>query len=97
MGSAETSTTTRWIDLATDLWEAMERNAWEVREEQEVARLEKAELDRAEAEAAAVAKEQAEEAAHRQLAMFVIPLNSAPPPPEFVAQTGETDGEHPIM
>ena len=28
---------------------------------------------------------------------FVFPLNSAPPPSEFVAQTGEADGEHPTM
>nr|XP_020196273.1 uncharacterized protein LOC109782097 [Aegilops tauschii subsp. strangulata] len=84
----------------------MERNAREAHEEQEGARLEKAEANRAEAaalkklaeaEAAAAAKKQAEEAARRQSAMFVTPLNSAPPPPEFVAQTGEASGEHPIM
>ena len=103
MGSAETSTTTRWIDPAADLREATEQNA---REEQEAARLEKAEAEKAEAaalkklaeaEATDAAKKQAEEAARRQSAMFVTPLNSAPPPPEFVAQTGEAGGEHPIM
>ena len=51
----------------------------------------------AEAEAADAAKKQAEEAARRQSAVFVTPLNSAPPPPEFVAQTGEAGDEHPIM
>ena len=43
MGSAETSTTTRRIDPAADLWEGTERNAREAREEQEAARLKKAE------------------------------------------------------
>ena len=42
-------------------------------------------------------KRRVEEAAHRQSAVFVTPLNSAPPPPEFVAQTGEAGGEHPVM
>ena len=103
---AETSTTTRRIDPAADLREATERNAREAREEQEAARLEKAEAEKAEAaalkklaeaEAADAAKKQAEEAARRQSAVFVTPLNSAPPPPEFVAQTGEAGGEHPVM
>ena len=106
MGSAETSTTTRRVDPAADLREATERNAREAREEQEAARLEKAGADKAEAaalkklaeaEAATAAKEQAEEAARHQSVMFVTPLNSVPPPPEFVAQTGEAGGEHPIM
>ena len=51
----------------------------------------------AEAEAATAVKEQAKEAARRQSALFVIPLNSAPPPPEFVAPTGRAGDEHPIM
>nr|XP_040258691.1 uncharacterized protein LOC120975993 [Aegilops tauschii subsp. strangulata] len=75
VGSAETSATTRRIDPAADLREATERNAWEVREEQEAARLEKAEVERAEAaalkklaeaEAAIAAKKQAKEAARHQ-------------------------------
>ena len=106
MESAETSTTTRRIDPAADLREATKRNAREAREEQEAARLEKAEAEKAEAaslkklaeaEAADAAKKQAEEAARRQSAVFVTALNSAPPPPEFVAQTGEAGDEHPIM
>ena len=77
-----------------------------MREEQEVARLEKAEADNsevdtlkklAEAEAAVAAKERAEEAARRQSALFVVPLNSAPPPPEFVAPTGGVGDEYPAM
>ena len=51
----------------------------------------------AEAEAATAVKEQAEEAACRQSALFVIPLNSAPPPPEFVALTRGAGDEHPIV
>nr|XP_020151375.1 uncharacterized protein LOC109736572 [Aegilops tauschii subsp. strangulata] len=106
VGSAETSPTTRRINPAVDLREATEQNAWEARKEQEAARLEKAEAEKAEAaalkklaeaEAADAAKKQAEEAARRQSAIFVTPLNSAPPPPEFVAQTGEAGGEHPVM
>nr|XP_020180793.1 uncharacterized protein LOC109766440 [Aegilops tauschii subsp. strangulata] len=107
IGSAETSATTWRIDPAADLREATERNAREAREEQEAARLEKAEAEReeaaapkklAEAEAADFsAKKQAEEAARRQSAIFVTPLNSAPPPPEFVVQIGEAGGEHPVM
>nr|XP_020182865.1 actin cytoskeleton-regulatory complex protein PAN1-like [Aegilops tauschii subsp. strangulata] len=106
VGSAETSTTTRRIDPAANLREATERNAWEAREEQEAARLEKAKAERAEAaalkklaeaEEAAAAKKQAEEAARRQSAIFVTPLSSAPPPPEFVARTGGAGGEHPII
>nr|XP_020175683.1 uncharacterized protein LOC109761297 [Aegilops tauschii subsp. strangulata] len=106
VGSAETSTTTRRIDPAADLREARERNVQEAREEQEAARLEKAEAEKeeasalkklAEAEAADATKKQAEEAAHHQSAIFITPLNSAPPPPEFVAQTGEVGNEHPIM
>ena len=87
MGSAETSATTRWIDPAADLREATERNAQEKRNEEEAARLEKAEASAkkklAEAEAAVAAKWQAEEAVHHQSAVFVTPLNSTPPPPEF--------------
>ena len=99
MGSAETSTTTRRIDPAADLREATERNAWEACEEQEATRLEKAEAEKAEAAAlkklaeakvADAAKNQAEEAAHRQSAIFITALNSAPPPLEFVAQIGES-------
>ena len=106
MRSAETSTTTRRIDPAADLREARERNAREAREEAEAARLEKAEAEKAEAatlkklaevEAVDAVKKQAEEAAHRQSAIFITPLNSAPPPPEFMAQTGEAGDEHPIM
>nr|XP_040249665.1 actin cytoskeleton-regulatory complex protein PAN1-like [Aegilops tauschii subsp. strangulata] len=104
--SAETSTTTRRIDPATDLREATERNTREAREEQGAARLENAKAEKAEAaalnklaeaEAADAAKKQAEEAARRQSAIPVTPLSSVPPPPEFVAQTGEAGGEHPIM
>ena len=51
MGSAETSTTTRRIDLAADLREATERNAQVAREEWEAALLGKAEAVRAEAAA----------------------------------------------
>ena len=51
MGSAETSATTRRIDPAADLREAMERNAQEKRNEEEAARLEKVEADKAEASA----------------------------------------------
>src|SRR3954462_6904764 len=40
---------------------------------------------------------QAKEAAHRQSTVLVIPLNAAPPPPEFTAQSGEAGGEFPIM
>ena len=106
MGSAETSTTTRRIDPAADIREATERNTRAAREEHEAARLEKAEVEKAEAaalkklaeaEAADAVKKRAEEAARRQSAVFVTPLNSAPPPPEFVAQSGEAGGEHPVM
>ena len=51
MGSAETSTNTWRTDPAADLREATERNAREKREEEEAARLEKAEADRAAASA----------------------------------------------
>ena len=51
MGSAETSSTTRRIDPATDLREATERNAREKRDEDEAARLEKAEAEKAAASA----------------------------------------------
>jgi len=104
--SAETSSTTRWIDPATDLREAMERNVREAREEREAARLKKVEADKAEAaalkklaeaEAADAKKKRAEEATRRQSAVFVVPLNSAPPPPEFSAQTGEAGDENPVM
>ena len=106
MKSAETSSTTRRIDPAADLREATERNAQEAHEEREAARLKKAEADKAEAaalkklaeaEATDAEKKHAEEAAHRQSAVFVVPLNSAPPPPEFTAQTGEVGDENPIM
>ena len=72
--SAEISCTTRRIDLAADLREAMERNAREAREGREAARLKKTEADKAEAaalkklaeaEAADAEKKRAEEAAHR--------------------------------
>ena len=42
-------------------------------------------------------KRQAEEAARRQSAVFVTPLNSTLPPPEFTGQTGEAGGENPVM
>ena len=86
--SAETCTTTRWIDPAADLREATKRNSREVREEREAFRLKKAEANKAEdaalkklaeAEAADAAKKHAEEVVHRQSAVFVVPLNSAPP------------------
>jgi hypothetical protein len=77
-----------------------------VREEQEAARREKAEVDRAEAtalkklaeaEADAAEKMLAEGATHRQAPLFVIPLNSVPPPPEFTAPTGGAGVEQPVM
>ena len=89
MGSVETSATTRRIDPAADLREATERNAQEKREEEEAARLEKAEAEKAEAsslkkleeaEATVVARWLAKEVAHWRPAVFVTPLNSAPPP-----------------
>ena len=97
MGSAETSATTRRIDPAADLREVTERNAQQKLNKEEAIRLEKAEGDRAEAsakkklaeaEAVAATKRQAEEAVRRQSAVFVTPLNSVPPPPEFMGQTG---------
>lgn len=106
MGSAETSATTRRIDPAADLREATERNAQEKRNEDKAARLEKVEAEKAEAsakkklaeaESVAATKRQAEEATHRQSAVFIILLNSAPLPPEFTGQTGEADSEDPIM
>ena len=75
VGSAETSATTRRIDPAADLREATERNAREKREEEEAARLEKVEADRAaasaqkkldDAEAVLAARWRAEEAARRR-------------------------------
>nr|XP_020195158.1 uncharacterized protein LOC109780987 [Aegilops tauschii subsp. strangulata] len=72
----------------------------------EAARLEKAEADKAEAaalkklaeaEADAAAKKRLEEAVRRQEPLFVVPLNSALPLPEFVAPTGGAGDEHPIM
>ena len=92
--SVETSSTTRRIDPAADLWEATKRNVRVACEEREAARLKKAEADKveaaaqkklAEAEAAAAAKKRAEEAAHHQSAVFVVRLISALPPPEFEA------------
>ena len=77
-----------------------------MREEQEGACLEKAEADKAEAaalkklaeaEADAAAKKRLEDVAHRQEPLFGVPLNSAPPPPEFTAPTGGAGDEHPIM
>ena len=50
-GSAETSASTRRIDPAADLQEATERNAREKRDEDEAARLEKAEAEKAAASA----------------------------------------------
>nr|XP_020160617.1 uncharacterized protein LOC109745887 [Aegilops tauschii subsp. strangulata] len=106
IGSAETSTTTQRIDPTADLREAQERNMREAREEQEAARREKAEADKAEAaalkklaeaEADFAAKKLAEEAARRQAPLFVIPLNSVPPPPEFTAPTGGAGDEQPVM
>jgi len=78
----------------------------EAREEREAARLKKAEADKveattlkklAEAEAADAEKKRAEEAARHQSTVFVVPLNSALPPPEFWAQTGEAGDENPVM
>nr|XP_020197441.1 eukaryotic translation initiation factor 3 subunit A-like [Aegilops tauschii subsp. strangulata] len=89
-----------------NLREAQERKAREAREEQEAARLEKAEADKTEAtalkklveaEADAAVKKRLEEAARRQEPLFVVPLNSAPPPPEFTALTGGAGDKHPIM
>ena len=106
MGSVETSATTRRIDPATDLREATEQNTQEKREEEEAARWEKAEAEKAEAsalkkleeaEAVIAAKRQAKEVAHRRSAVFVTPLNSVPPPPEFTGQSGEAGGEFPIV
>ena len=103
---AETSATTRRIDPAADLWEATERNALEKREEDEAARREKAEAEKAEAsalkkleaaEAAAAAKRPAKEVVPRRSAVFVTPLNSVPPPPEFTGQSGEAGGEFSIV
>ena len=96
MGSAETSANTRRIDPAADFQEATECNAREKRDEEEADRLEKAEAEKAaasaqkkveEAKAASAARRQAEEATRRQSALFVSPLSSAPPPPEFTGQT----------
>ena len=90
--SAETSTTTRRIDPAADLQEAQERNAWEVREEQEADRLAKSEADKAttsaarklaQAEADAAEKERLVEAARRLEPPLVTPLNTALPLPEL--------------
>ena len=98
--------TTRRVDPRADLQAATERNAREAREEREAARLKKAEADKveaaalkklAEAKAGDAEKKRAEEVARRQSVVFVVPLDSAPPPPEFSAQTGEAGGEHPIM
>ena len=67
-------------------------------QKQEAEKAEAAALKKlAEAEAADMAKKKTEEAACHQSAIFVTPLNSAPPPPEFMAQTGEAGDEHPIM
>ena len=105
MGSVETYATTRRIDPAADLQEATERNTREKRNEDEAARLEKAEAEKAEAsalkkpeeaEATVAARHQAKEVAHRRSALFVTPLNSAPPPPELTWQSGEAGGELPI-
>ena len=105
MESAETSANTRQPDPAADLREAMERNAREKHEEEEAARLEKAEADRAaasaqkkldDAEAALAARRRAKEAARRRSAMLVPPLSSAPPPPEFTGQTGGAGTENPV-
>ena len=68
--------------------------------------MEKAEAEKAaasaqkkleEAEAAVTARRQAEEAAHRQSALFVTPLSYAPPPSEFTGQTGEAGVENPVV
>nr|XP_020170018.1 chromosome partition protein Smc-like [Aegilops tauschii subsp. strangulata] len=108
MESAEGPAATRRIDPAADLRQAKEQNAREARAEQEAARLAKAVEEKAEAsamaklaatEAAAKAKarERAEEASRRQTAQFVVPLRSAPPPPEFRAPTGGAGGQHSAM
>ena len=51
----------------------------------------------AQAEAEAAERERLAEAVRRQEPLFVTPLNTAPPPPEFEATTGEAGEEHPIM
>ena len=65
---------------------------------EEAARREKAEAEKAEAsalkkleaaEAAAATKRPAKEVAPRRSAVFVTPLNSAPPPPEFTGSQGK--------
>ncbi|XP_037433290.1 WAS/WASL-interacting protein family member 1-like [Triticum dicoccoides] len=50
-----------------------------------------------ETEAAVAARRQAKEVAHRRSAVFVTPLNSASPPSEFTGQSGEADGEFPVL
>ena len=47
--------------------------------------------------AVVAAKEQLEEIARRLALILVSPLNSAPPPPGFVAPTEEANDEQPVM
>lgn len=102
--SAATSSTSRQIDLAADLREAIERNVREAREE-EADRLakEQAALSAVSAERAlvlvevqAAEKEYLAEAVRRQEPLLVAPLNTALPPPEFKATTGGAGGDYPI-
>lgn len=51
----------------------------------------------AEAEADAAEKKLTEEAARRQVPLFVVPLNSTLPPPEFTVPTGGAGDEQPVM
>ena len=103
--SAATSSTSRRIDPAADLWEATERNAREGCDEAEADRLAKAQADLfptsaeralAQAEAQAAEKERLVEAARRQEPLLVVPLNTAPPPPDFEATAGGAGGDYPI-
>ena len=80
--SAATSSTSRRIDPAADLWEATERNAREARDEAEADRLAKERVDLfvvsaeralAQAEAQAAEKERLAEAARRQEPLLVPP------------------------
>ena len=102
--SATTSSTSRRIDPAADLREATERNAREAREEEadrlarEQAALSAASAERAlaQVEAQATEKKRLAEAVCRQEPLLVAPLNTAPPPTEFVAMAGGDGDDHPI-
>ena len=51
----------------------------------------------AQADANTAEKERLAEAARRQEPLLVTPLNTAPPPPEFVATTRGAGDEQPVM